>query len=94
MKTTLDLPTDLVRDIERRASQEGRHIDEAAADLIRKGLDVPLAAGRADAAMLERRAQVAKKFLSGEWGVTLDGFEAARAADRVSAGKRTAAWRD
>ena len=48
----------------------------------------------ADAAMLERRAQVAKKFLSGEWGVQLDGFEAARAADRASAGKRTAAWRD
>ena len=31
MKTTLELPTDLVRDIERRASQEGRPIDEAAA---------------------------------------------------------------
>lgn len=93
MKTTLELPTDLVRDIERRASQEGRHIDEAAADLLRKGLDVPLAVGRADAAMLERRAQVAQKFISGEWGVALDGFEAARAADRAAAGKRNSAWR-
>lgn len=94
MKTTLELPTDLVRDIERRASQEGRHLDEAAADLLRKGLNAPATAGRADAAMLERREQVAKKFMSGEWGVQLDGFEAARAADRAAAGKRTAAWRD
>lgn len=94
MKTTLELPIDLVRDIERRAAQEGRHIDEAAADLLRKGLDAPATAGRADAAMLERRAQVAKKFLSGEWGVKLDGFEAARAADRALAGQRTAVWRD
>lgn len=93
MKTTVELPADLVRDIERRASQEGRQIDEAAADLLRKGLDVATTAGRADAAMLERRAQVAQKFLSGEWGVALDGFEAARAADRATAGKRDAAWR-
>ena len=94
MKTTLELPTDLVRDIERRASQEGRQIDEAAADLLRKGLAAPTAAGLADPAMLERRAQVTQKFLSGEWGVALDGFESARAADRAAAGKRDAAWRD
>lgn len=94
MKTTLELPPDLVRDIERHASQEGRQIDEAAADLLRKGLAAPTAPGLTDAAMLERRAQVTKKFLSGEWGVALEGFEAARAADRVAAGKRDAAWRD
>ncbi len=93
MKTTLELPTDVVRDIERRASQEGRQIDEAAADLLRKGLEAPMAAGRPDAPMLERRAQVTKKLPSGEWGLALDGFEAARSADRAAAGKRNAAWR-
>ncbi len=93
MKTTLELPIDLMRDIERRASQEGRQINEAAVDLLRKGLAAPTAAGLAGAAMLERRAQVTQKFLSGEWGVALAGFEVARAADRAAAGKRNAAWR-
>ena len=35
-----------------------------------------------DALMLKRRENLAKKFIAGEWGVELKGFEAGRAADR------------
>jgi plasmid stability protein len=38
MKTTLDLPDALVREIKLRALQEGRKLKDAFADLLRKGL--------------------------------------------------------
>jgi plasmid stability protein len=38
MKTTLDLPDDLVKLVKLRALQEGRKLKDAAADLLRKGL--------------------------------------------------------
>jgi len=38
MKTTLDLPEDLVRAVEFQALQEGRKLNDAVADLLRKGL--------------------------------------------------------
>jgi hypothetical protein len=47
----------------------------------------------ADALMLKRRDELAQKFISGEWGVELNGFDAGKAADREAderAGKR---WR-
>jgi hypothetical protein len=98
MKTTLDLPDDLVKEVKLRAIHEGRKLKDAVADLLRKGL----AAGstgsatvvKADKAMLKRRKEIARKFISGEWGVELAGFEANREADRTSALKRTKAWRD
>jgi hypothetical protein len=36
----------------------------------------------ADALLLKRREQLAQKFIDGEWGVELSGFEAGQAADR------------
>lgn len=36
----------------------------------------------ADALQLKRRAQIAQKFVSGEWGVELKGFEEGQAAER------------
>jgi hypothetical protein len=36
----------------------------------------------ADALMLKRRQALMQKFISGEWGVELKGFEEARAAER------------
>jgi hypothetical protein len=36
----------------------------------------------ADALTLKRREKLALKFIRGEWGVQLKGFEAAQAADR------------
>jgi len=38
MKTTLDLPDALVKEVELRASHEGRKLNEVAADLLRIGL--------------------------------------------------------
>ncbi len=38
MKTTLDLPTDLVREMKLRAAHEGRNLKDVAADLLKRGL--------------------------------------------------------
>lgn len=38
MKTTLDLPSDLVREIKLRAVHEGGKLKDTVADLLRKGL--------------------------------------------------------
>jgi plasmid stability protein len=39
VKTTLDLPNDLVREMKLRAINEGRKLKDTAADLLRRGLD-------------------------------------------------------
>jgi plasmid stability protein len=39
MKTTLDLPDALVKQVKLRAVREGRKLKDAVADLLRKGLD-------------------------------------------------------
>ena len=98
MKTTLDLPADLIREVELRAAHDGRQLAAAVAELLRKGLadspTVKTTVVRADTSTLELRAGLTEKFISGEWGVALAGFEAARAADRASANTRAQAWRD
>ena len=45
------------------------------------------------ALMMKRREEIAGKFISGQWGVELKGFEAARAADRKADKQRGARWR-
>jgi len=40
MKTTLELPDSLVKQIKLRALQDGRKLKDAVADLLRKGLSV------------------------------------------------------
>ncbi|MDZ4659367.1 MAG: hypothetical protein SH868_17480 [Bythopirellula sp.] len=44
MKTTLDLPDALVKQVKLRAIREGRKLKDAVADLLRKGLAVTTAA--------------------------------------------------
>lgn len=44
MKTTLDLPDALVKQVKIRAVREGRKLKDAVADLLRKGLAVATAA--------------------------------------------------
>jgi hypothetical protein len=97
MKTTLELPEDLVNEIELRAVQEGKRLQDAIEDLLRKGLaasspknDVPVCA---EQSLLDRRQELAEKFISGEWGTELAGFDAGRAADRESARARAELWR-
>jgi plasmid stability protein len=97
MTTTLDLPDDLVEDIHLRAEQEGRGLDETVAQLLRAGLAVSSSrtttAVHATASMLEERKRIAEKFLTGEWGADLTGFEEGRVADRDAAQARDRAWR-
>lgn len=46
-----------------------------------------------DALMLKRRKQQAQKFISGEWGVELEGYEATQAKDKQDAEQQARAWR-
>jgi hypothetical protein len=46
-----------------------------------------------DALMMKRREAIAGKFISGEWGVELKGFEESRSADRKAAKERSTRWR-
>ena len=41
MKTTIELPEALVKEVKLRALHEGRKLKDAVADLLRKGLAVP-----------------------------------------------------
>ncbi|MBM3934955.1 MAG: hypothetical protein FJ319_11770 [SAR202 cluster bacterium] len=46
-----------------------------------------------DALMLKRRERIAQKFISGEWGVDIDSFEAGQEKDRRIEQRRDEAWR-
>ena len=46
MKTTLDLPTDLVRKMKLRAVHEGRKLKDVAAEVFRRGLAQPKTAAQ------------------------------------------------
>lgn len=48
----------------------------------------------ADTLQTRRRAKIANKFITGEWSADLDGFEAAKAADRATASTLSEQWRD
>jgi hypothetical protein len=95
MKTTFDLPDELVEEVKLHAVNEGKKKD-AMADLLRKGLDLSQAGSatvvKADKAMLKRRAALTAKFVAGEWGVELADYEANRDADRKAAA-RARKWR-
>lgn len=47
-----------------------------------------------DALQMKRRERFAQKFISGEWGVDLKGFEAGHAADREADALAERNWRD
>ena len=98
MKTTVDLPADLVKEIKLLAVGEGKKLEEVVTDLLRQGLSAVSTGGatvvKADKAMLKRRKELTQKFITGEWGLELAGYEAAREADRRSAAERSKAWRD
>ena len=46
-----------------------------------------------DALMLKRREKLSRKFISGEWGVELAGFEDGRSQDRITSARQSKAWR-
>jgi hypothetical protein len=98
MKTTFDLPDELVKEIKLLAVHEGKKLKDAVAELLRQGLNAASAgngtAALADKAMLKRRKTLTQKFIAGKWGVELAGYEAARDADRNAAAKRARVWRE
>jgi plasmid stability protein len=97
MKTTMDLPDELVKELKLRAVHEGKKLKDAVADILRKGLAAEPAGSaivvKANKAMMKRRKALTKKFISGEWGVELAGYEAAEEADRRAAAKLANALR-
>ena len=97
MKTTLELPDDLVKEIKLLAVHEGKKLKEAVEELLRKGLAAGAVGSatvvKADKTMLKQRKEMTRRFVSGEWGVELGGYEAAQAADRRSDAARAKARR-
>lgn len=45
------------------------------------------------ALMMKRREKLSQKFISGEWGVDLAGFEEGRARERIVSDGQSKAWR-
>ena len=80
MKTTMELPDDLVRMVKLKAVHDGAKLKDLVADLIRKGLMAD-AATEPDSAQIARRKEIGRKFDSGEWQVELSGLEEGRLAD-------------
>lgn len=93
MTTKVDLPADLLEEIQQRAARERRGFDDTVTDLLRQAL-AGVAASSADRPMLDARRRLVEKFISGEWGVELSGFEASRAADRERGSADGRKWRD
>ena len=46
-----------------------------------------------DALTMRKREEIAEKFITGQWGTELAGFESSRSADRAAAEKRGSKWR-
>jgi hypothetical protein len=97
MKMTVDLPNDLAKQVKLLAVHEEQKLKDTVADLLRRGLTAngvgPPTVVSASKGMLDRRRKIGKKFISGEWGADLEGFEAGRAADRKKAAKLDQRWR-
>lgn len=96
MTKKIELPENLVLEIERRAALEGKNVDDTLASVVREGLD-SLARARpapivVDAAMLEERKRLLDKFLTGEWSVDFEGFEEAQAKERAEAEEQMRMW--
>ena len=98
MKTTVDLPDELIKEIKLLAVDEGRKLKDVVAELLRQGLNAVSVGSatvvKADKAMLRRRKALTQKFVVGEWGFELAGYEDARKADRRSSAEHATAWRD
>jgi hypothetical protein len=60
MKTTLDLPDELVREIKLRAVHEGRKLKEVVADLLRAGLSPVRTSSRRGETALPKKLPVMK----------------------------------
>jgi hypothetical protein len=80
MKITVDLPENDLREICRITG------------IAKKGTAIRKLV--TDALQLQRRAEISGKFVSGEWSVELNNFEASRSADRSKSVTISELWRD
>lgn len=80
MRITVDLPESELREITRITGIAKK------GPAIRKLL--------MDTLMLQRRAEISSKFLSGEWSAELQGYEESRAVDRQETLTLAELWRD
>lgn len=80
MKITVDLPENDLRDICRITGITKK------GPAIRQLLESTL--------QLERRKALSDKFITGEWGTELSGFEKSKAADKKKAETQAGTWRD
>ncbi len=95
MAIEFQLPADLLREVESHAIREGSDLHDAVTTLVRIGLATATSViSVPDEAMLERRRAMTEKFIAGEWGVELVGFDEARAMDRTRAKEIAKAWRE
>lgn len=95
MSKTLELPDDVMTAVASRALQTGQHVQDVVAQLLRQALAVDSATpAETRDAMQIRRQEMTQKFLTGEWGVELAGYEEACAADHRRETERARAWRD
>ncbi len=98
MKTTIDLPDALVKEVKLLAVMEGKKLKDEMADLLRKGLAAsprkPTEVPSPDAETMRRRGEVFDKFMTGEWSVEFEGYEEAKAAEREKELRTAALWRE
>jgi hypothetical protein len=79
MRITVELSDSELKEICRATGQNKK--GPAIRDLVREAL------------RLKRREKLAQKFISGEWGVALKGFEESQDADRTAAQDADQRWR-
>lgn len=97
MKTTVELPDKLVREVKLRAVEEGRKLKDVFAELIVRGLEAESHGSttvHADNATLKKRRELVNRFVAGDWEVELPGVDASQKRDRTKAKKRAQMWRD
>lgn len=95
MEATFSLPDDLMREIQVFSEHKGQRVDEVVTNLLRKALLADGERGNAEADLsttIESRRTIAEKFISGEWGVELEGYEASRDANREQARLHAERW--
>jgi plasmid stability protein len=93
MKTTLDLPDDLVKQVKLRALQDGRKLKDAVADLLRKGLTTADPPPAADGPVVTRDKKTGLPLIECKRAATgRDELTPERVADILSA--QEAVWHD
>lgn len=95
MSTTLQLPHELVQEVQDRAKQSGQTLEVVATRLLSSALVAERGthSESSDPSLLARRRELTQKFVSGELGVELIGIDGSREEDRRESSERATARR-